>query len=71
MTKGTGQANLYAGICLSGEKQYRRALEFYRKALDENGTVGENDRVFGLVGDCYTELGELAKAVMAYQKEVP
>ena len=67
----TGQANLYAGICLSGEKQYRRALEFYRKALDENGTVGENDRVFGLVGDCYTELGELAKAVMAYQKEVP
>ena len=67
----TAQANMYAGICLSGEKQYRRALEFYRKAIDEDGSLHENDKVFGLVGDCYTELGELANAVRAYQKEFP
>lgn len=63
------KANIYAGKCLCGEKQYQRALEFYQKALDAEPDVKERDRIFSLIGDCYTELGELANAVNAYQRE--
>ncbi|MDR4505500.1 MAG: tetratricopeptide repeat protein [Candidatus Scalindua sp.] len=65
------EANMYAGICLSGEKQYQRALEFYQKALDAAPAMEEREWIFSLIGDCYTELGELANAVKAYQQEFP
>ncbi len=65
------EATIYAGISLCAEKKYKRALEFYQKTLDEDPVIQERDRVFGLMGDCYTELGELANAVKAYQQESP
>ncbi|MCP5006463.1 MAG: tetratricopeptide repeat protein [Planctomycetes bacterium] len=67
----TVESYIYAGICLCGEKQYQRALEYYQKALDEDPVEQERDRIFGLMGDCYTGLGELANAVKAYQQEFP
>ncbi|GJQ58282.1 MAG: hypothetical protein D8M57_02665 [Candidatus Scalindua sp. AMX11] len=67
----TLQSTIYAGICLSGDKQFKRALEFYQKALDEELSIQDRDRVFSLIGDSYTELGELANAVNAYQQQLP
>jgi len=64
------QANIYAGICLCREKQHRKAIDFYMKALDEDVTVQERNRIFKLIGDCYTDLGELTKAIRAYQGEI-
>jgi len=40
------------------------------KALDEDVTVQERNRIFKLIGDCYTDLGELTKAIGAYQGEI-
>ncbi|MFQ5962945.1 MAG: tetratricopeptide repeat protein [Candidatus Scalinduaceae bacterium] len=64
------QANIYAGLCLSREGQYKKAIEFYQKALNENVAIQEKNRIYKLIGDCYTELGALAEAVKAYQGEI-
>ena len=64
------QANIYAGICLHRERQHEKAIIFYIKALDEDVTVQERNRIFKLIGDCYTDLGDLTKAIKAYQGEI-
>ncbi len=64
------QPNMYAGISLCRKRQHKKAIGFYRKALDEDVTVQEKNRIFKLIGDCYTDLGELTKAIKAYQGEI-
>lgn len=63
------QANIYAGISLNREKQHKKAIEFYMKALGKDINVQEKNWIFKLMGDSYTELGELSEAIKAYQGE--
>jgi TolA-binding protein len=64
------QANMYAGICLCRERQHEKAIGFYIKALNGDVTAQERNQIFKLIGDCYTDLGEQTKAIMAYQGEI-
>ena len=65
------QAKIYAGICLSRERHHKEALEYYIRALGEKDiTRQERKWIFKLMGDSYTELGELALATKVYQGEI-
>ncbi|MGQ3685448.1 MAG: tetratricopeptide repeat protein [Candidatus Loosdrechtia sp.] len=62
------QAYIYAGICLERESKPDEAIKYYRKALAEEGiTEDQRNRVFGLIGDSYSNRGLPAKAIKAYQ----
>lgn len=64
------QANIYSGICLSRKNLHKEAIENYYKAFNDKITEKERNWVFRLIGDSYTELGNFAKATMAYQGEI-
>lgn len=71
----TPQANLathYAGICCLRTGDYQKAISYFEKFNNQEGGVGEviSAQNIGLIGDCYTEMGETAKGTEYYLKAV-
>lgn len=69
----TNQGNLarhYAGICCLYTKQYDKAIEFFAQFKDVDGAAGEliTAQNYGMMGDSYVELKDLAKGVEMYEK---
>ncbi len=66
----TVKANIYAGICLERNKQIKKAIERYQKALNVDTSKKQREWVSKLIGNSYSELGLLAEAVKAYQQDI-
>lgn len=70
----TVKADIYAGVCLERDKQFEKAIERYQEALAFGGegdlTEKQKNWVFRLIGDSYSELGLLSKAIKAYQQDI-
>lgn len=64
------EANIFAGVCLGRDKQFEKAIESYREALDGEVTEEQRTWVSGLIGDSYSELGLLTEAVKAYRQDI-
>ncbi|MFQ5685523.1 MAG: tetratricopeptide repeat protein [Candidatus Scalindua sp.] len=64
------KANIFAGVCLARDKQFEKAIESYREVLDGEVTEMQRNRISGLIGDSYSELGLLTEAVKAYRQDI-
>lgn len=72
---GTAQGNLarhYAGICCLYTQKYDQAIEYFSQFNDVDGAAGEliTAQNYGMMGDSYVELKDLAKGVQMYEKAV-
>ncbi len=72
---GTAEANLaqhYAGICQMKQGKFNEAIAYFNNYKTTGGGAGEiiDAQNFGLVGDCYIELGDNAKGVESYKKAI-
>lgn len=70
---GTVQGNLarhYAGICCLYTKNYGQAIEYFSQFSNLDGAAGEliSAQNYGMMGDSYVELKDLAKGVVMYEK---
>lgn len=70
---GTEQGNLahhYAGICYLRMGDFQTALASFEKFSNISGVVGEvvAAQNIGLMGDCYSEMGDAARACEFYAK---
>ena len=70
---GTPEANIakhYAGICCLYMGEYRQAADYFSGYKNVKGSIGTllGARNYGLTGDAYVELGELAKGADMYEK---
>lgn len=72
---GTEQANLalhYAGICCLQTGDFKRAISYFEQFSEVKGAAGDviSAQNTGLIGDCYTEMGDVAKGIEYYTKAV-
>lgn len=66
--KGTSSANLaqaYAGISYYHLGQYEEAIKHLNKFKSKDIMVAPS--VYGLIGDCYVDLGEVAKGIKYFE----
>ncbi|HHT9126571.1 MAG TPA: tetratricopeptide repeat protein [Candidatus Brocadiia bacterium] len=66
------EANFYVAECLFNENKYNEALSAYNKMLALDLAIGEmyQGRIYKRIGDCYKELGQIDKSILAYQGKV-
>lgn len=67
------EANFYAAECLFNEKKYSEALSTYNTILTIDPAICGTSRecIYKRIGDCYKELGQLDKSILAYQGNSP
>lgn len=61
------------GASLQRQGKYRDAIEYHSMVLAISEREGEdsgNTEAFGAIADCYTELGDLEKAGLYYDKYI-
>lgn len=63
------EANFYIAECLFNEKKYTAAISAYNTMLTLDPVIVKSYResIYKRIGDCYKELGQLDKSILAYQ----
>ncbi len=64
------ESYIYMGICLKQDKQFEKAIKYFKETFNEEMTEKQRNWVSRLAGDCFIELGLLENAVKAYQQDI-